>query len=113
MVTVKLLGRVLPFGLNIGATAPELRWKWVEENVDFTFRVKIVNSEITVECDLDKYETRYNSELYKRATDLSRACVNMVAFATGYGLVTILEVMEFPGGSRVALHRQEMIPPES
>jgi hypothetical protein len=113
MVTVKLFGRVLPYGLNVGAEAPELKWKWVEENIEFTFRVKIVNSEITVECDLDKYEERYNAELYKRATDLSRACVNIVSFATGFGLVTLIELMELPDGTRVAMHRREILPPES
>jgi hypothetical protein len=113
METVKLFGRVLPFGLNVGAEAPELKWRWVDENIEFTFRVKIVNSEITVECDIDKYETRYNSELYKRASDLARVCVNMVAFATGYGLITMIEVMELPDGGRIAMHRREIIPPSS
>jgi hypothetical protein len=113
MVTVKLLGRVLPFGLNIGAEAPELRWKWGERNIEFIFRVKIVDSNITVECDLDRYEDRYDSELYKRATDLARACVNLVAFETGFGLIAMIEVIELPDGTRKVAHRREIIPPEA
>jgi hypothetical protein len=113
MVTVKLRGRVLPFGLNLGAEAPELKWKWAQENIDFVFRVKIVNSNITVECDLDRYEDRYDSELYKRATDLARACVNLVAFETGFGLIAMIEVMEMPDGTLKAMHRKESIPPEA
>jgi hypothetical protein len=113
MVTIKLLGRILPFGLSVGAESPELRWKWAEENIEFVFRVKIVESTITVECDLEKYEDRYASELYKRATDLSRACVNLVAFDTGFGLTTMIEMMELPDGTRQATHRLEIIPPEA
>src|SRR5439155_3293776 len=113
MVTVKLRGRVLPFGLNLGAEAPELEWKWVEENIDFVFRVKIMDSNITVECDLDRYEDRYDSELYKRATDLARACVNLVAFETGFGLIAMIEVIELPDGTLKAAHRKENIPPEA
>lgn len=113
MVTVKLRGSVLPVGLNVGAETPELQWKWDEENIEFIFRVKIVASNITVECDLDRYEDRYDSELYKRATDLARACVNLVAFETGFGLIAMIEVIELPDGTRNAAHRKEDIPPEA
>jgi hypothetical protein len=113
MVTVKLRGRVLPLGLNLGAEAPELQWKWVEENIEFVFRVKIVDSNITVECDLERYDDRYLSELYKRATDLARACVNLVAFETGFGLIAMIEVIELPDGTLKATHRKESIPPEA
>jgi len=79
---------------------------------EFTFRVKIVESNITVECDLDRYEERFDSELYKRATDLARACVNLIAFDTGFGLTAMIEVIELPNGMRKAMHRREIISPD-
>ncbi len=113
MPKIQFLGRVLPEGIKISAQAPELKWKWEEENLEPTFRVKIINSNITVECDIEKYEPKYNSELYKRASDLARTSANMVAFATGYGIIVMIETLIDPTGSILALNRQEPVPASS
>jgi hypothetical protein len=110
MVTVKLTGRVLPPHIIMSAQAPELRWKWDEEKLEPKFRVKIENSLVTVECDIDRYEPRFISEIYKRGSDLARATANMVAFDTGYGLVVMLDTFIDPSGVALPAHRQEMIP---
>ena len=71
--------------------APELEWKWQEQNLELIFRVKIDNSIVNVECELEKYELTYFTELHKRASDLISASANLAAFATGYGLIVTLD----------------------
>jgi hypothetical protein len=66
--------------------------KCVEEGIEPIFRVSIINSEVTVECDVDSYNLHLG-DLYKRASDLAKASANMAAFATGYGLVVVIEAL--------------------
>jgi hypothetical protein len=111
MVTVKLLGSVLPENIKISAHAPELRWKWEAEKTELTFRVKIENSVVTVECDIEEYDRKFLPEIHKRGSDIARATANMAAFATGYGLVVMLDKLVEPSGTTVPAYRSENIPP--
>lgn len=99
MLKVHFIGRVLPTAIKISIQAPEVKWKWEERGLELTFRVKAGNSFVNVECDLEKYQPEYLSELYRRALDLARASVNLVGFAQGFGLSVILEMFIAPDGS--------------
>lgn len=112
MVTVKFFGRILPTGFHLHAESPEAMWKWKGENIDVVLRAYIVDSEITVECDLPVFKEEYIEELYKGATDISRACVNLAAFSSGIGLITMIDMIQLPDGQRLPAHRKEFIPPE-
>jgi hypothetical protein len=98
MQTVRFIGRVLPPVAGVTVELPDLKWKWEEHNLEPAFRVKIGASVINIECDLDRYEATYFDELYRRATDLSRVAVNVVAFASGHGLTVVLETFIDPRG---------------
>jgi hypothetical protein len=91
MTKVQFLGRVLPEPVKITVHVPELKWKWQEQSLELIFRVKIDNSIVNVECELEKYEPSYFVELHKRASDLISASANLAAFATGYGLIVTLD----------------------
>jgi hypothetical protein len=56
----------------------------------------IVNSKIHVECKLNRWRPEDFSALYIRAFDLSRAAVNTIAFAMGYGLTVHLDAFVDP-----------------
>ncbi len=87
--TISWKGSTKP--VKITVHVPELKWKWQEQNLELIFRVKIDNSIVNVECELEKYEHRYFVELHKRASDLITASANLAAFATGYGLIVTLD----------------------
>ncbi len=112
MVTIKFFGRILPTGIHIHTESPEVTWKWAEENINVILRVYIVDSKVTVECDLPIFKDDYVTEIHKWATDLSRACVNLAAFSSGIGLTTIIDEIQFPDGQRLPAHKRETIPPE-
>jgi len=61
-----------------------------------TLRCKIVNSQITVECDLEKYEERYLQGLWATAWDYARLVVNLIGFQSGAGLITIIDTIIRP-----------------
>src|SRR5437763_8310366 len=90
MTKIQILGRVLPSAAQINVRMPELEWKWEERRVNLKFRVNISNSVVNVECELEEYKPEFFVEIYKRALDLSRAAVNVVAFAVGIGVTVIL-----------------------
>jgi hypothetical protein len=112
MVTIKFFGRILPTGFRLRAEAPEVTWTWKEENISFSFRVYISNSHIMVECDLPVLKDNYIHEAYIRANDLSRACVNLAAFSSGTGLITLIDTIQVPDGRKLPINRQDIIPPE-
>ena len=112
MVTIKFFGRILPVGFHLHAVSPEVTWQWVEENIELVFRVYIVNSEITVECDIPFFNEQHLSEIHRRAGDLSKTCVNLAAFASGVALITMLDMVQFPDGHKLPAHKKEIIPPE-
>jgi hypothetical protein len=99
MQKVHFIGRVLPTAIKVSIEAPEAKWKWEESGLELTFRVKVGNSFVNVECELEKYQPEYIGELYRRAFDLARASVNLVGFAHGFGLSVILEMFIAPDGS--------------
>jgi hypothetical protein len=98
MEKVQFIGRVLPSAVKITVHAPELKWKWEQAGIEPTFRVKIGNSFINVECEVDAYQPTYFTELYRRAFDLAKAATNLVAFAHGYGLTVIFDIFVAPDG---------------
>lgn len=99
MEKIQFIGRVLPGAIKVSVQAPEIKWKWEETGLELTFRLKIGNSFVNAECELEKYQPQYISELYRRAFDLARASVNLIGFAQGFGLSVILEMLIMPDGS--------------
>jgi hypothetical protein len=98
MKRVQFIGRVLPGAIKITANSPELKWAWEEQTAPLKFRVKIGNSIVNVECELESFKPQYVTELHRRALDLASALVNLVAFANGWGLSVVLEAVIGPDG---------------
>jgi hypothetical protein len=101
---VQFLGRVLPDTVKLSIQMPDLKWKWEEENLELAFHVKIGNSVINAECEIEKLDPAYLAELHKRASDLARASVNIIAFATGVGLSAIIDTIIGPDGMPLEIH---------
>jgi hypothetical protein len=59
MAKIPFLGRVLPAVAIVSVQIPDMKWKWQEAGIELQFRVKIGNSVINIECDLDKYDPSY------------------------------------------------------
>jgi hypothetical protein len=78
---------------------PKVHWQWPEEHIAIDFTLLIEKSHVKVDCKLDKYKDEYMVELHRRAFDLARACANVAAFATGYGIYVIFEQFVLQDGT--------------
>lgn len=67
------------------------------------FRNHIADSLIDVACNLNRWESNLLVPVYMRALDLSRASVNVVGFAMGYGLTVHLHTLVDPTGNSSAI----------
>jgi len=104
MPTLYFKGKVLPETVQISFTdIPKPKWVWEEEGITFDFVIRITNSNVEVECKLDRYQDSYMEEIYRRAFDLARACVNVAAFATGLGVTVFFNQFIKPDGTVTAL----------
>jgi hypothetical protein len=90
--SVHLKGRILPGVPAISVTdLPDVTWQWEERGFAFVFRLRVVESRIDVECIMPDYSPAYLVEIHRRAIDVARAAVNLVAFSHGYGLSLYLD----------------------
>ena len=90
MDTVHFLGRISPPSFNISIGNPQkLFWRIPRFDVMASFVVHIVNSQIDVECELEKFDNSYYIDLYFHAYDLARVSVDLAAFATGHSATTV------------------------
>lgn len=103
MEKIQFIGRVLPNSLIINMDIPEINWKWQEEGIDLSMTISIVNSIISIDIKLSHFRNSYLTELYKRAFDLARASINVVAFANGHGAVVMLDAYIPPNGVRTEI----------
>jgi hypothetical protein len=99
MPTVHFLGRVLPKTVNISIDHdPIIKWESPDIDLNMEFICHVRDSSINVECRLSRWEADLFSEVYKRAFDLSRASIDLVGFAMGYGLSVYLDAFVNPEG---------------
>jgi hypothetical protein len=100
MPTVYFKGRVLPAPVQISFTdIPQVeKWVWQEAGMTLEFVIRITNSQVEVECKLDRYQNDYMGEIHRRAFDLARACVNVAAFSTGLGVIVFFDEFIGPDG---------------
>ena len=85
MQSIHFIGRVLPPVTQITVSFdPVIKWKEVEFNLEMEFRVRIVDSQVNVECHLNEFRPEYLVELHRRALDLCRAQVDLVGFKMGW-----------------------------
>jgi len=99
METVHFLGRVLPptYNVSVGYD-PKIEWGEPALNFKASFIVHIKNSTVDVECELSSFRLEQYPLLYIRAFDKARTAVDLVAFATGFSLTTILETFVHSDG---------------
>ena len=92
MQSIHFLGRVLPTPAQV--TIPyrrSVKWEQADIGLVMEFTCKIENSKIDVECRTEKYRPEHLDEFYRRALDICRAQVDLVAFKMGWGLTVVIE----------------------
>jgi len=80
-----------------------MKWNDPDSKLEMSFVLKIHNSLIEIECDVNRFGADDLVPVYMRAFDLARASVNLVAFALGSGMALILETMIDPLGTTTPL----------
>jgi hypothetical protein len=101
MPTVHFLGKVLPQVVQVSlGHKPIVKWEAPDVGLSMEFTNHIINSEVDVECALNRYTSEDFELAYVRAFDICRASVGLASFAMGYGLTVILETFVDPSGSR-------------
>ena len=100
MVKVQFLGQVLPICSNV-SVHPDVTvdWNEPETGLEIKFGFEIKNSEIKVNCDLNRFEAGDFTPLYMRVHDMVQASVNLVAFAGGLGCAVSLHTLILPDGT--------------
>jgi hypothetical protein len=104
MPIVKFMGRVLPAIMELSFdSVPQVDWEATELHLHMKFTIRVVKSEVEIECEIERYQPEYLSHLYMRSFDLARACVDVAAFTTGISLVVHLDKFILPDGSTTSL----------
>jgi predicted DNA-binding ArsR family transcriptional regulator len=68
-----------------------------------TFTIAIIDSVVSVECEVDEVRREYISNLYTRSYEITRTLVNLVSLKMGWGLKVYLETYIAPDGKEETL----------
>jgi hypothetical protein len=108
MPTVRFKGRVLPETQKISiGPKPTIQWQETANNLSMEFICDIENSVVDIQCDLNRWEEGFLSDLYRRALDLSRASVELVGFVKGCALTVYLDSFIDHEGIEKKLHMED------
>jgi hypothetical protein len=112
MTSVHFSGRVLPVGLGISIpNQPTFHWKADDVGLEMTFRLKVQNGSIVIDCDVNEFDPdTHFMALFLRASDIATVCVDLTALSTGKALTAILDTFTDPAGAStpVAVHRPSL-----
>lgn len=104
MPTVHFLGKVFPQVVLVSIDhKPTIKWEAPEVGLTMEFTNHIVDSQVDVECKLNRYTSGDLVPIYMRALDICRASVDLASFAMGYGLTVVVETFVDPTGSKSAV----------
>jgi hypothetical protein len=108
MPIVHCKGRVLPFPAVIMSIndLPPARWEEPGVGLIMNFTVKVVDSEVDVECDMNRYQDDDFGHVHMRAYDLARAAVDIYSFTSGLGLTVYLDTFIKPDGTSLQIFPQ-------
>ena len=99
MQSIHFLGRVLPLPAQVTVSFnPSIKWEEADTGLVMEFTCHIENSKIDIECRAEEYRPEHLGELYRRALDICRAQVDLIAFKMGWGLTVVLETFIDPNG---------------
>jgi len=95
------MGRVLPPVIRVTVNhLPAVRWTEASINLVMNFTIRINDSIVDVECDLNDFQPGADiSHPFTRALDLARAVIDSYGFGKGYGLTVYLDKVINPDGT--------------
>lgn len=100
MTIVHFRGRLLPSEPKLSIEGlPPVRWDEPSFDLPTTFTIRIVQSAVDIECDVNRYQENDLAPLLTRALDLARAAVDTYCFSTGVGLTVFLDLFIKPDGT--------------
>lgn len=104
MDIVHFIGFVHPKSWHISAPySPEITWDEPDLNFKAKFSVQIMDSKVTVKCEVPKFDLAQLDLLLVRALDQARIPVNLAAFANGVALVVLFDSVRLPDGAEKKL----------
>jgi hypothetical protein len=107
MPVVRFLGAVLPSrGLQIH-NLPHLGFQY-SSGLTADLQIDVKDSKITVECELNRYDSSEFEMLHLHVLHIVRAFVDMVAFCSGNGYTTILQDFTDPDGLSLRIQAQDL-----
>jgi hypothetical protein len=104
MPVVTFIGKIHPPVLHISIQGmPTVTWEASDIGLTMTFSFRIHESDVRVECDVNRYKPDDFIPVYMRAFDLVRGAVDLACFSTGIGATVTLDAFIGPDGVQLAI----------
>jgi hypothetical protein len=109
MPKVQFLGRTLPATAVVNTTdLPKTNWKMPDLDLHMTFTVQIVNSIMSVDIEINKWDKdEHLVQVYMRALDIARGAVDLCSFRDAVGLTVVFETLVEPDETTSLLSLQQ------
>ena len=86
---------------------PTVNWADADLSLNMAFKPKIEGSDVSVECEVDRFDPTDLVPIWMRAFDIVRAAVDLACFAAGIGATVTLDRMVDPKAEHRTLLSQE------
>src|SRR5437879_10337143 len=86
---------------------PTINWKSTDLGFNLNCHVAIRDNKVSIECEVDNFERdKHLTPIVMRAYDTARATIDVISFATGNGLVFVLDTFIDTDGNTTAVAPQ-------
>jgi len=101
MPKLRFTGTIYPTAIKTSIdNHPKINCKSAHLGFSLDIDVRIVYNKVTIDCEIDSFDReRHLTPVVMRAYDTARATIDLVSFATGNGLLFVLDTFTDADGT--------------
>lgn len=109
MHKLRFTGTIYPRAIKTSIeNHPTINWKSGDPAFSLNCDVKIQDNNVTIDCEVDNFEKeKHLTPIVMRAYDTARATIDLMSFASGNGLVFVLDTFTDPDGKTTVVAPQQ------
>jgi hypothetical protein len=109
MPKLRFTGTIYPTAIKTSITNhPKINWKSADLGFSLDIGVEINENKVAIDCEIDNFDRqRHLTPIVMRAYDTARATIDLLSFATGNGLMFVLDTFVDPEGNSTAVAPQQ------
>lgn len=106
---LRFTGKIYPTAIKTSVSnQPTINWTSVDLGLSLNCQVEIHDNEVTIDCEVDNFKQDVHlTPIVMRAYDIARATIDLISFASGTGMIFVLDTFTDADGNVIAIAPQQ------